>query len=56
MRVNETQKFGAALSYAKRYALQGALNIVVTDEDTDACEPHGEHHHRRASHQIGGVD
>lgn len=36
MRVNETQKFGAALSYAKRYALQGALNIVVTDEDTDA--------------------
>ena len=37
MRVNETQKFGAALSYAKRYALQGALNIVVTDEDTDAA-------------------
>lgn len=37
MRVNETQKFGAALSYAKRYALQGALNIVVTDEDCDAA-------------------
>lgn len=36
MRVNDTQKFGAALSYAKRYGLQGALNIVVTDEDTDA--------------------
>ncbi len=36
MRVNETQRFGAALSYAKRYALQGSLNIVVTDEDTDA--------------------
>lgn len=36
MRVNETQKYGAALSYAKRYALQSALNIVVTDEDTDA--------------------
>lgn len=40
MRVNETQKFGAALSYAKRYALQGALNIVVTDEDTDAANLH----------------
>jgi len=37
MRVNETQKFGAALSYAKRYALQGALNSVVTDEDCDAA-------------------
>ena len=36
MRVNDTQKFGAALSYAKRYALCGALNIVTTDEDTDA--------------------
>lgn len=37
MRVNDTQKFGAALSYAKRYGLQGSLNIVVTDEDTDAA-------------------
>ncbi len=37
MRVNDTQKFGAALSYAKRYGLQGALNIVVTDEDSDAA-------------------
>lgn len=36
MRVNDTQKFGAALSYAKRYALCAALNIVVTDEDSDA--------------------
>jgi hypothetical protein len=36
MRVNETQKYGSALTYAKRYALQSALNIVVTDEDTDA--------------------
>lgn len=36
MRVNDTQKMGAALSYAKRYALCAALNIVVTDEDTDA--------------------
>lgn len=37
MRVNETQKFGAALSYAKRYALCAALNIVVSDEDNDAA-------------------
>jgi len=37
MRVNDTQKMGAALSYAKRYALCSALNIVVTDEDTDAA-------------------
>lgn len=36
MRVNDTQKMGAAMSYAKRYALTAALNIVVTDEDTDA--------------------
>lgn len=35
MRVNDTQKMGAALSYAKRYALCSALNIVVGDEDTD---------------------
>jgi hypothetical protein len=41
MRVNDTQKMGAALSYAKRYALCAALNIVVTDEDQDGgglCE------------------
>lgn len=36
MRVNDTQKYGAALSYAKRYGLCAALNIVVTDEDNDA--------------------
>lgn len=36
MRVNDTQKWGAALSYGKRYALMAALNIVVEDEDTDA--------------------
>lgn len=36
MRVNDTQKMGAALSYAKRYALCDALNIIVTDQDTDA--------------------
>jgi len=37
MRVNDTQKMGAALSYARRYALCGALNIVVSDEDMDAA-------------------
>lgn len=36
MKVNATQRYGAALSYAKRYALCAALNIVVTDEDDDA--------------------
>jgi hypothetical protein len=36
MRVNDTQRFGAALKYAQRYALCAALNIVVTDEDDDA--------------------
>lgn len=36
MNVNDTQKYGAALSYAKRYALCAALNIVVGDEDDDA--------------------
>ena len=35
MSVNDTQKTGAALSYAKRYALCAALNIVISDEDTD---------------------
>lgn len=37
MTVNDTQKFGAALSYAKRYVLCAALNIVVTNEDNDAA-------------------
>ena len=37
MRVNDCQKMGAALSYAKQYALCAALNIVVTDEDNDAA-------------------
>jgi len=39
MRVNDSQKMGAAMSYAKRYALCSALNIVVTDEDRDAQFP-----------------
>ena len=38
MKVNDTQKFGAAVSYAKRYAMCAALNIVVTDEDNDAAD------------------
>jgi hypothetical protein len=41
MNVNDTQRYGAALSYAKRYNLCAALNIVVSDEDNDAeslCE------------------
>jgi hypothetical protein len=38
MSVNDTQKMGAALSYAKRYALCAALNIIVTDEDDDAAK------------------
>ncbi len=37
MKVNDTQKFGAAVSYLKRYALCAALNVVVTDEDDDAA-------------------
>lgn len=37
VKVSEPQKFGQALSYAKRYALKAALNIVSTDtEDNDA--------------------
>ncbi len=40
MKVNDTQKYGAALSYAKRYGLCAALNIVVTDDvDNDANFP-----------------
>ncbi len=38
MKVNDTQRYGAALSYAKRYALCAALNIVVSDEDDDAAQ------------------
>lgn len=35
MVVGDTQKYGAATSYAKRYALCAALNITVTDEDNE---------------------
>lgn len=34
--MNDAQAYGSALSYAKRYALTAALNIVVTDSDDDA--------------------
>lgn len=37
MTVNDTQRFGAAVSYGKRYVLCAALNIVVTDNDDDAA-------------------
>lgn len=37
LNASQPQQWGAALSYAKRYALCAALNIVVTDEDTDAA-------------------
>lgn len=36
LRASDSQKWGAALSYAKRYALCAALNIVVTDEDNES--------------------
>lgn len=36
LNVNDTQRYGACMRYAQRYALCGALNIVVTDEDNDA--------------------
>ncbi len=35
--VNDTQLFGQAVQYGKRYSLCAALNIVVTDEDNDAA-------------------
>jgi hypothetical protein len=38
MNVNDTQRYGAALSYAKRYALCAALNIIVTDDKDDDGE------------------
>lgn len=37
MTVNDTQKFGAAVSYGKRYAIIAALNLVVTDQDDDGA-------------------
>ena len=37
--INTSQAYGLWLSYQKRYAFCAALNIVVTDEDTDAGPP-----------------
>lgn len=37
MKVNSTQKMGSANSYAKRYALMNALNLVASDEDDDGA-------------------
>lgn len=34
--INDSQKSGVAMSYGKRYSMTAALDIVVTDEDTDA--------------------
>lgn len=36
MTVNDTQRFGAGVSYGKRYALTAALNLTTTDVDDDA--------------------
>jgi hypothetical protein len=52
MRVNDTQKMGAALSYGKRYALCDALNLIVTDEDTDA----GGLIHRISEKEVGIIE
>lgn len=32
---NTAQDYGSAVTYAKRYSLTGALNIIVEDEDDD---------------------
>ena len=34
--INDSQKSGVAMSYAKRYSMGAALDLVMTDEDTDA--------------------
>jgi hypothetical protein len=36
MRVNETQKAGAALSYGKRYAMSAGLGLAIGERDMDA--------------------
>jgi hypothetical protein len=36
-KVNDAQQFGAAVTYARRYGLVGALNVPVDDEDDDAA-------------------
>lgn len=59
MKVNDAQRTGAAFSYAKRYALQNALNIVVTDEDMDGaglCEAITEEQAITLSEMFEGFD
>lgn len=38
-KMNKSQQYGAALTYAKRYAFCNALGISVGEEDTDAVIP-----------------
>lgn len=35
LKVSEPQQYGAAMSYAKRYAVTGALGLVMADEDDE---------------------
>lgn len=35
MRVNDAQRFGSALSYAKRYCFCAALNVICSDDPDD---------------------
>lgn len=42
MKVNDTQRMGAALTYGRRYTLCNALNIVVTEEDRDGVGLEGD--------------
>lgn len=37
--MTDTQKYGARMTFAKRYAFCNALGILTGDEDTDANEP-----------------
>lgn len=50
---NDAQKFGAAVSYGKRYSICAALNIVVSDrsEDDDANSLH-----KITREQVGEVE
>lgn len=36
-KINKAQQGGVAIAYAKKYALMAGLNLVATDEDTDAA-------------------
>lgn len=41
-KMNVSQKYGSALTYAKRYAFCAAFGINVKDEDTDVSQPQDE--------------